>query len=435
MKKKLFVLSMDAMIREDVAYMENKPNFKRIMENRAEVEKVCSVYPASTYPAHTTLMTGCYPGKHGVYSNFPLRTVPDGVSHWPVGSNWIFAEDLFAAAKRAGCTTAAVYWPITGRNPDIDHIINEYFFYYPEERERIEAVFADQGADAVALQAVRENLRHFPKAADGQASIADGFDEFIMGCTCSLIRNAQPDVLLIHNCLLDTLRHRGGVFGRHMEEAMDRMDEWLGDVIAAMEDAGVFEQTDFVILSDHGQMDVSRNVNINVLLRQGGFLEVAPNGTIYNWQAYAQSNGISTTVHLIDPTNQKLYERVYDYLLQLQKAGKYGIERVLTGELLAERYGQRGPFSFMLEAEPGTGFGNSWTGEPLTLRPEGKPRGTHGHMPEKGPQPIFMAHGPSFRDGAVVGNAKLVDIAPTLAAVLGQVLTEADGCVLSELLK
>ena len=66
MKQKLFVFSMDAMVHEDVAYMEQKPNFQKIMGKRAEVERVCSVYPASTYPAHTTLMTGCYPGKHRV---------------------------------------------------------------------------------------------------------------------------------------------------------------------------------------------------------------------------------------------------------------------------------------------------------------------------------------------------------------------------------
>jgi predicted AlkP superfamily pyrophosphatase or phosphodiesterase len=46
-----------------------------------------------------------------------------------------------------------------------------------------------------------------------------------------------------------------------------------------------------------------------------------------------------------------------------------------------------------------------------------------------------MAHGPDFKDGAYLKNAKTVDIAPTLAAVLGQTMPEADGRVLTELLK
>ena len=37
MKEKLFVLSIDAMVHEDVEYMLQKPNFSKIMEKRAEV--------------------------------------------------------------------------------------------------------------------------------------------------------------------------------------------------------------------------------------------------------------------------------------------------------------------------------------------------------------------------------------------------------------
>ena len=35
MKRKLFVFSIDAMVREDVAYMMTKPNFSMIMTNMA----------------------------------------------------------------------------------------------------------------------------------------------------------------------------------------------------------------------------------------------------------------------------------------------------------------------------------------------------------------------------------------------------------------
>lgn len=435
MKQKLFVFSMDAMVHEDVAYMEQKPNFQKIMAKRAEVEKVCSVYPASTYPAHTTLMTGCYPGKHRVYSNFPLRTVSDGISHWPLYSKSVFAEDIFAAAKRAGCTTAAVYWPITGNNPNIDHEINEYFFYY-QDMDKPEEVFARQGADPVALQAVRENAHLLPTTR-GSAELmpTSVFDPFIMGCACSLIRNAQPDLLMIHNCYLDSTRHRYGAFGPQVKDALDALDNWLGDLIAAMEEAGVYEDTNFVLLSDHGQMDWQRNVRLNVLLQQGGFLDIAPDGTLYDWQAYAQSNGFSTTVHLVDNTNPVLYDKVYDYLLRLQSEGQYGIEKVYTKEELAKLYGQDGPYSFMAEGTEGTVFANGFTGPIVTEQTPGKTQGKHGNRPEKGPQPIFLAHGPAFREGAVLQNAKLVDVAPTLAAVLGQTMPQADGRPMTELLK
>jgi len=433
MKKKLFVLSMDAMVHEDIAYLSQKPNFKKIMEKRAEVEGVTTVYPASTYPAHTTLMTGCYPGKHGVFANFQLKTFNDGISHWATDSSWVYVEDIFAAAKRAGCTTASVYWPITANNPNVDYIINEYFFYYPDEIGRVEEVFAQQGANEAACKAIRENMRLFPKVDGGNNPLADRFDGFIMGCTCSLIRNEQPDVILVHNCILDTFRHKSGVFSELVTKGLDRTDEWLGDVIAAMEDAGVYEDTNFIILSDHGQMDMTKYIHLNVLFREAGLLEVAPNGGIYNWKAYSQANGFSTTVHLVDPSKKQLYDQVYDFLLKLQESGKYGIRKIFTKEELKEQYGQDGPYSFMVEAEDGYGFANSWTAENVITTVAN--RGTHGHTPERGPQPVFLAHGPDFKDGAYLKNAKAVDIAPTLAAVLGQTMPQADGRVLTELLE
>ena len=107
------------------------------------------------------------------------------------------------------------------------------------------------------------------------------------------------------------------------------------------------------------------------------------------------------------------------------------IEKIWCKDELRERYGQSGPYSFMVEAQDGFAFGNAWQGDAVVELTGG----VHGYRPEKGPHAVFMAHGPSFRDGAFVPEAKLVDIAPTLAATFGQHLPEADGCVLSELLK
>jgi hypothetical protein len=46
-----------------------------------------------------------------------------------------------------------------------------------------------------------------------------------------------------------------------------------------------------------------------------------------------------------------------------------------------------------------------------------------------------MAHDPDFKENVSIPNAKLVDIAPTLAKILGQELPEAEGRCLTELLK
>ena len=150
---------------------------------------------------------------------------------------------------------------------------------------------------------------------------------------------------------------------------------------------------------------------------------------------FAQSNGMSTTVFLRDPTNEQLYRRVQDYLLMLQTEGAYGIEKVHTMEELKEKYGQGGPYSFLVEGDGNTHFSTAWDGAALVQINPDKRKGSHGYMPEKGPQPVFLAHGPSFRENVSIPNAKLVDIAPTLAAALGQQLPNTDGRCLHELVK
>ena len=161
-------------------------------------------------------------------------------------------------------------------------------------------------------------------------------------------------------------------------------------------------------------------------------MQLAPDGSIYTWLAFAQSNGMSTMVYLSDNTNEKLYARVHADLKKLQENDEYGIERIWTREELKEAYHQSGPYSFMVEAVEGTLFTNVLDGDAVEEIPT---KGSHGYMPEKGPQPIFMGRGPAFRENASIERANLVDVAPTLASILKVSLPEADGTALTEHLK
>ncbi|MBR3436508.1 MAG: alkaline phosphatase family protein [Lachnospiraceae bacterium] len=435
--KKIFVISIDALIREDVPYLETKPNFSRIMSSRAEVTHVRTVYPALTYPAHCSIMTGCLPGKHGVIHNSGLKMVDDGFTHFYFHSKTVKAEDLFAQAKRAGLSTAAVFWPITAFNPNIDHNINEYFCFYPGELAHAEETFARQGADEAALRAVRENLGRLPSTrGSGRIDKASLMDDFINGCTCSLIRNEKPDFMMIHNCTMDSSRHRYGAMSERNREALDLMDEWLGEIADAMEEAGVFSETDFVIVSDHGQMDFSQYVHLNTLMAEGGFVDLAPDGTVYDWQAWGKANGFSAAIHLADPEDEALRGKVFAYLQKLMADGRYGIEKIYIHDEVKERYGLSGPFAFMIESDGRSTFTDKWT-EPAIQKvlPTDKKFATHGYEPEKGPQPVFMGSGPSFREGAVIDSADVIDIAPTLSRIMGQKMAGADGKCLDVLLR
>jgi len=429
MEKKLFVLSLDAMVWEDVEYLRQRPHFASIMKHCAGVRRVRTIYPSITYPAHVSIVTGCRPGKHGVYTNGAFKT-DDGPTAWHYTGDIIQVEDIFSVAHKAGRSTAAVFWPVTGGNPNIDYLIDEYFF--PDSNESIEEGFARLGASKTTLEIVQENMARFPetfKHIKGEINKSNTLDDFINGCICSLIQHYQPDVLFAHNCMLDTLRHRYGVFNGYICNGLDLVDEWLGEIVETMRSAGVYENTNFVVLSDHGQMNYSRRLKLNVLLQRGGFIQLSPDGSVLDWQAFSQANGMSATIFLKNK-DKSLRDKVYDYLLELCKEGVWGFTTVYTEQEVRKKYGMYGDFSFMVETDGYTAFSDSCNEPilvPIDFSDYRTGNATHGYEPEKGPQPFFLVTGPDFKQDILIPSCEIIDEAPTFAKLLNTSLPEAEG--------
>ena len=82
----------------------------------ATADGVRTIFPALTYPAHTTIVTGALPARHGVYFNRPF--LPEGrTERWIWDASAIRAPTLWDAVRAAGGTTASVGWPVTDGAP------------------------------------------------------------------------------------------------------------------------------------------------------------------------------------------------------------------------------------------------------------------------------------------------------------------------------
>lgn len=385
------------------------------------------------------MLTGCTPKLHGVFGNTPFRTTK-GFPDWHLSSSNILVEDLFAAVKRSGRSTASVYWPITGCNPNVDYLINEYFFYHPGETESEEAIlqrFAKQGSSEETLKAIRTMLDRFPvnhRNRTDDLTLDQTFDHFINGCSVELIRQFQPDLLLIHNCLLDTLRHRHGVFNERITAGLDTMDMWLGELFDVLEEQDLLESTNIALVSDHGQMNYARRLKLNTVFARSNFVEINEDGVVTDWKMFARSNGMSASIYV---KNKEDEEFAYEYLKNLQTDGVWGFGRIFTRAEVKELYGLDGDFSFIVETDGITAFADDWL-EPAVLPFDYSnytgQKATHGYLPEKGPQPMFVGSGPKFKDGVTLPNCTVLDEAPTFAAILGSSMPHAEGRVLQELL-
>ena len=428
MSKHVIVISQDAMVFEDTEVLRNLPNFKRIWNRSARINRVRSIYPSITYPCHTTMMTGVYPERHGIINNEQL-IFGEVKSKWVHFRESIKAATIFDYAHEAGLKTAAVFWPVTGNDPSIDHLIDEYWPQSPGET--LEECFRNSGSNEDVIEHIVK-----PNLSVQRDRVHPYCDNFVMQCAADIIRRYKPNLLMLHPAYLDDARHHSGVFSDAVTHALHEVDDALGQILNACEDAGIMEDTDIFVVSDHGQMNIVRVMAINVLLAENGFITTDENGDIISMKAFCKSAAFSSHVFLTDPSDEETKEELHAFLQKLCDEEVYGISRVYTAQEAKEEEHLAGGFSFVLETDGYTTFNNDWR-RPL-VRPYDTSdyktgRATHGHQPDKGVQPTFIAFGPDIKPGVVIERAYLVDEAPTFARALGLEMKGCDGRVIEEI--
>jgi len=417
------VISEDAMIYEDLAYLKELPAFSSIWDQAAIIKHNRSIYPTITYPCHTTMRTGCFPDRHGVINN-EQTILCEVSSKWEHFNHIVKVPDIFDRAKENGLTTASVFWPVTGNHPHIDYLVDEY---WPQDDTQDEAeCYKDAGSSDEVMEIVRKNIpfvrNHMRKHPWG--------DEFINGCACDMIRRFKPNLLMLHPGNVDGYRHQTGVFSPKVTHGLHECDLWLGDILQALDLAGIREETNVFVVSDHGQIDVRGNVLPNVLLRRAGLIDLNEDGSVRDYRAICKSTGASCQVWLKDKNDRETWQKTYDLFKAAAAEGAYGIETIYTVEETEKMEHLSGGFSFVLETNGTYSFGNDWRDpviRPIDTSDYKLAHGTHGYHPDKGPQPTVVAFGPSIRPGAIIEKAGIVDIAPTVAASLGFEMPDTDG--------
>lgn len=448
MKQKLIVISADGLVGEDVEAMVSMPGFQKYFAHCAKAESMRSIYPTITYPCHTTMSTGVYPDKHKVLGNLVFE--PGGQKlPW----KWFYKynqwkEDIFCAAHRAGLTTAAVFWPVTSCHPCIDYLIPEY--WAQSDSQTLAEAFREGGSSPEVLEIIEKNLpiAHVPGGEIRTRHPEN--DEFILACTCDIIRRFAPDLLMIHPGNVDGLRHHHGVFGPEITKAVEDTDRYLAMVMDTLDETGLLSCTNVVLTSDHGLIDIERVVHLNQAFAQKGLLTIDISGKVMesggketfgklaSWEACVLSGGTSALVYLNPKAGDQAREKTERVLAELTEEGRWGIGSIFTQEEIREKEHLGGDFAFVVETDGHSAFGDRLLPPAVTYFEKEDYRSgkaTHGHLPDKGPQPVFLGVGPGFRQDARIARAQLVDGAPTYARLLGVHLQGADGVPMEGLLK
>lgn len=428
--KHLIVISFDCLSSLDFPLLKEFPYFQELLENASYCDQVETVYPSLTYPCHATIVTGKYPNRHGIINNTLLQpgtTSPDWFWH----RKHIEGTTLYDEAKKLGLKTAALLWPVTAR-AKIDYNMPEIFANRRWHHQIPVSLFNGSPRYQLKLNTKFGNIREGLKQPE--------LDDFVLESTVHTIKTKKPHLLLAHFVDLDSQRHYNGFSSDEAMKALERHDKRLGRILQAIKEAGIDKETTIVALGDHSQLNHSKAINLNVLLKEQGFITVNLNGKVLDWKAYCKSCDGSAYLYVKNENDLETRKKILELMEPLLMNEQYGIERMITGKE-AGSLGADEKCFLMLEARKGFYF-KEYVDRPLiddiTAKDVKEKRYTfasHGYSPKK-PQykTVFIAKGMGIRPNVKVPSMRLVDEGPTLARLLGLDLGDTDGKVVDEIL-
>ncbi|MBC1456469.1 alkaline phosphatase family protein [Listeria newyorkensis] len=417
MSRYLVIVSLDALGSADLEDLTGLPTLAFLKNNGAHVEAVETIYPSLTYPAHTTIVTGHYPKTHGIVNNTkiqPEKASPD----WFWYREAIKVPTLYDVAKQTGLTTAAFLWPVAARS-SIDYNIAEIF---PNRFWLNQVMVSLWGSSPGFLMDMN---RRFGKLRRGIAQ--PELDDFLIAAVEDTILRKKPNLTLAHFVDMDSMRHAHGVRSQEARDALERHDARLARIIDATKQNGTYEDTTFIVLGDHYQIDVHSVIQLNVLFAEQGFLTLQQN-KIVAWEVYAKSCDGSCYIYAKDATRAVAIRSLLENC--------EGIENIYQQDE-ATVFGADDTCLLMIEATAGYYFKDQAFGEVVQkVRPEdiGNPdfyQAVHGYSPQKPNYATTMiAFGKGVKAGAVIPQARLIDEAATFAAILNLDLPDTEGTVI-----
>jgi predicted AlkP superfamily pyrophosphatase or phosphodiesterase len=245
-----------------------------------------------------------------------------------------------------------------------------------------------------------------------------------------LLKNHQPNLLLIHLVEVDHVEHRFGPRSPEAYWSVRYADDRLRDLVEAIGTSRLTDKTTLIVASDHGFFPITKDIRPNAVFRQEGLL------TDKGKQAACVSQGGACMVYALAEKDRAAV------VAHLRKAlgAVEGVEAVYGPEEFA-KLGQPTPDvdprapDLWLTAKSGYSFTDTVDAKEIVV-PRAAPAGTHGYRPghaELYGTLVLWGHG--IEPAAQLGNVQSLDVAPTIAQLLGIDLPTADGKPLKKALK
>jgi len=417
----LVMISVDGMRPDYVtsadAHGAKIPQLRRLMKEGSYAEGVVGVVPTVTYPSHTTLVTGAWPAKHGIFGNTTFDPLQKNYQGWYWYAEDIRVPTLWNLAAQAGRTTASIQWPVTV-GAHITWNIPEFWRANTNDDAKLLRAVSTAGL----LADLEKEVGPYPAGIN--ASIET--DELRGKYAEWILEKKRPALLTIHLIALDHIEHETGVFSPEDMASLERIDTVIGNVRETAERTAP-GRTYIAIVSDHGFAKTDAQLNLFPLFRQAKLFTTDDKGKITDWRAMPWIQSAAAAIILKDPADTATLAEVRELLAKLAADPANGIDRILDADELHKRGGFPAA-SFFVNPKPGWKMGSALDGPVLSKT---KPGGSHGELPDfPDLHAAFFVVGPGVPAGHSLGIIDMRDIAPTLAHAVGLSFSSTDGRLL-----
>ena len=379
------------------------PTLRKLIRNGVTA-RMGTVNPTVTWPNHTAIISGVRSDEHGLLANGTIQKIGNGpavkVEPMLEKDKMVHVPTVYDAAFEAGLTTAQVDWVAI------------------EKAKTITWPFAEWATPAGAVE--QEMIRKGAiSAADLENFTKSNIlfrDQTWTTAGVHLIREHKPNLLLFHLLTLDSTHHSYGPGTLAATDAIAFLDSCVARLVDAVHAAGMDQNTTFIVVSDHGFKKYTKLVKPAVALEAAGLSKsvfiLAEGGTAYVYFDRSQTAELTPKI-----------------TAALQ--GAEGIDKILGPADFPAMHlpsADKDPqmYQLLLTAKDGYAF-NGATGGPVTAAVP-QQAGSHGY-PASDPDmdAIFIASGYGVKAGGKLDKIQNVDVASTLAELLGVKLPGARG--------
>jgi predicted AlkP superfamily pyrophosphatase or phosphodiesterase len=383
----IVLVSLDG-FRWDYRSKAPTPALDALAARGVAAENMIPSFPSTTFPNHYTIVTGLYPGHHGIVGN-NIYDAATGRSFAMSKRDevrdpmWWGGEPIWTLAERARQKTDAFFWP--GSEAPHDGIFSSYWQPYDA------AMPADARVDHVLADLDRP-------------------------------AGERPTFITLYFEETDTAGHNAGPDAPQTRDAIVRDDSHVGRLTAGLRARGLLDQVNVVVVSDHGMA------------------ATAPDRVIALGDYLSDEDVI--TISDIDPTlgvfpKPGREDAVYRALSRVPHLSVYRKDE--TPARWHYREHPRVP-PIVGVADEGWDIVRGTSAE-LARRQRTRPRrpgGQHGYDPQLlSMRATFIAAGPAFRQGVVVPPFENVSLYDVFGKILGVTVPPNDGdpAVAAELLR